>query len=163
MGTEEWCRVEGHPAYEVSDCGRIRNQAGRVLRPTKAGHGYRQVALTRGTKALVHTLVLEAFVGPRPLGLQCRHLNGRPDDNRLSNLRWGTQAENDADRTIHGTENIGSRNPRAKLTEDQARVILTSAEPASDLASRYGVGRGQIYRIRSGAQWRSLTQAEGAR
>lgn len=42
----------------------------------------------------VHVLVLEAFVGPRPPGMECLHSNDVGTDNRLSNLRWGTHSEN---------------------------------------------------------------------
>lgn len=64
------------------------------------------VYLTRNSKkmtAKVHQLVLEAFVGPRPEGMVTRHLNGDPSDNRLTNLAWGTHAENNADTVQHGT------------------------------------------------------------
>jgi hypothetical protein len=37
---------------------------------------------------LVHTAVLEAFVGPRPPGHMAEHINGDPSDCRLANLRW---------------------------------------------------------------------------
>ena len=33
------------------------------------------------TRAYVHKLVLLAFVGPRPKGMQCRHLDGDPGNN----------------------------------------------------------------------------------
>ncbi|MFV0400614.1 MAG: HNH endonuclease signature motif containing protein [Oscillospiraceae bacterium] len=51
----------------------------------------------------VHKLVLEAFVGVRPEGMVCRHLNGNSLDNRLLNLCWGTPQENVRDSIRHGT------------------------------------------------------------
>ena len=46
----------------------------------------------------VHRLVLEAFVGPCPEGMECRHLEGDTANNALSNLAWGTPQENAADK-----------------------------------------------------------------
>lgn len=52
----------------------------------------------------IHTLVLEAFVGPCPEGLECRHLDGDAGNNRLTNLRWGSRMENQKDRRFHEKE-----------------------------------------------------------
>ena len=49
----------------------------------------------------VHRLVLETFVGPRPDGMEARHLNGDCQDNRVENLIWGTPLENGADKIRH--------------------------------------------------------------
>lgn len=71
--------------------------------------GYLRAKLTRDAKSkliMVHRLVLEAFVGPCPDGLEGCHGNGIPDDNRLDNLRWDTHESNMADR-----DQTGQRNP----------------------------------------------------
>jgi hypothetical protein len=53
---------------------------------------------------LLHHLVAEAFIGPRPTPTtEIRHLNGNPGDNRPANLRYGTRAENAEDSKRHGT------------------------------------------------------------
>lgn len=49
--------------------------------------------------------MLTAFVGPCPPGMMARHRNGNPADNRVENLRWGTQSENMLDAVEHGTHN----------------------------------------------------------
>ena len=49
----------------------------------------------------VHRLVLEAFVGPMPEAMETRHLDGNPANNCLDNLRYGTRAENEADKRLH--------------------------------------------------------------
>ena len=45
----------------------------------------------------VHQAVLMAWVGPRPAGMLCRHLDGNKWNNRLDNLAWGTPRENTDD------------------------------------------------------------------
>jgi hypothetical protein len=53
---------------------------------------------------MVHRLVLEAFVGPCPIGMQCRHFpDPNPANCNLKNLQWGTPMENTEDKRVHGT------------------------------------------------------------
>jgi hypothetical protein len=113
MGMNEaWRAVLGFGGvYEVSDLGRIRGirrqgSAGGELRGTvHKKTGYRRVRLRHGPERVrmveLHALVLEAFVGPRPAGMECRHLDGDKMNNRAKNLAWGTRSENLLDRTRH--------------------------------------------------------------
>lgn len=52
---------------------------------------------------LIHQLVLEAFVGPRPNGMEGCHNDGICTNNVWTNLRWDTRAGNAADTKRHGT------------------------------------------------------------
>jgi hypothetical protein len=118
MMLEQWRPVVGHEGlYEVSDLGnvrsvprRIRNTRGRLyelpgvtLRPViRSKHAY--VGLYRPRRLPgIHTLALEAFVGPCPPGMEGCHNNGDGLDNRLSNLRWDTKSANSRDSVRHGT------------------------------------------------------------
>lgn len=98
-----WKQVPGFERYEVSDRGAVRrpgHRQGRSLKPVAQHNGYLRVRLYKDLwpyNRFIHTLVLTAFVGPRPEGLQCRHLNDNKLDNRLLNLRWGSPKENTAD------------------------------------------------------------------
>jgi hypothetical protein len=77
-----------------------------------------------GRKLLyVHRLVLEAFVGPCPDGMEGCHGDGDTANNRLGNLRWDTPKSNRADASRHGTVPLGSRHGNAKLNEQQVREI----------------------------------------
>lgn len=117
---EQWRPVVGWEGwYEVSDLGHVRSMA-RVVRGSrgcvqhlksrartiKPGFGgYLTVVLYRNNKGhgvRVHTLVLEAFIGPRPDDMECCHDNGDPSDARLSNLYWGTHSQNQLDQVRHG-------------------------------------------------------------
>lgn len=100
--------------YMVSNLGRVESwkrvdSAGRstVLKQSTIKGGYQVVTLYVAGKPLtrlVHILVLEAFVGPKPLGMETRHLDGNPANNVLTNLTYGTPRENAADRDTHGTD-----------------------------------------------------------
>ncbi|WP_136244753.1 NUMOD4 domain-containing protein [Mycobacterium intracellulare] len=120
---EQWRAVVGYEGlYEVSDHGRVRSLdrtiphnlwphtsrtiRGRMLTPnTRRPHGYQTVQLCRNNKvnrAEVHWLVLEAFVGSRPPGMFGLHWDDDGSNNRLSNLRWGTNRENQLDAIRNG-------------------------------------------------------------
>lgn len=114
--TEKWLPVVGHEGYEVSDHGRVRSVSrtfinaggrrhrvtGRVLKGGLDTYGYPIVSLHGVKTRTVHQLVLEAFCGPKPLGMQTRHLNDVKTDNRLINLAYGTQSENEQDKLRNG-------------------------------------------------------------
>src|SRR5690242_11046966 len=109
--TERWAPVPGHPGYEVSDRGRARSldrvrvnirgvrcrYRGQPLRTWPARKGYLMVRLGAGRAYAVHRLVLSAFVGPCPDGMEGCHNDGDTANARLTNLRWDTHAENQAD------------------------------------------------------------------
>lgn len=116
---EQWRPVVGHEgSYEVSNLGHVRSidriltfadgrerrAAGRELKPWANGRtGHLCVGLAGKCRYLVHVLVLEAFIGPRPDGLVACHNNGVATDNRIENLRWDTYGANNDDLVSHGT------------------------------------------------------------
>lgn len=119
---EIWRPVVGREGwYEVSNLGRVRSldrvvpilsrrgsvrsclYRGRLLKscPDKRS-GHLHISLGAGSVRKVHHLVLEAFVGPCPPGMQCLHGDGDPTNNALANIKWGTASENMLDRVRHG-------------------------------------------------------------
>lgn len=117
-GIERWLPVDGFPGYEVSNHGQVRGLPrtidtvrgprtvrGCVLSQWTTPKGHKSVSL-RGTRGqltrLVHSLVLTAFVGPRPDGYECCHSDGDPANNHVWNLRWDTSSENNFDTVRHG-------------------------------------------------------------
>lgn len=79
-----------------------RFHKGRILSPGRAKSGHLLVVLGRNQVRFIHRLVLETFVCPRPSEMECRHKDGRHENNHLCNLIWGTRAENVADMFKHG-------------------------------------------------------------
>lgn len=165
---EEWRDVAGFEGrYQVSDLGRVR----RWRRQREARHwgppfvpatrvaGYPAIALLNGdtrTVRTVHRLVLDAFVGPCPDGMEACHHNGVRTDARLANLRWDTRKGNRADAVRHGTLTRGERHPFAKLTEANVRDIRASKAATRDLAALYGVSLGSIADIRARRRWKHV-------
>lgn len=115
---EVWLPVIGWEGlYEVSDQGRVRSLPRQVpsIHGSRRRHrggilngtlgrttGYRTCTLIdaeagRKKYALVHRLVLEAFVGPCPSGFECCHNDGDRSNAALSNLRWDSRSSNTLD------------------------------------------------------------------
>lgn len=146
---EEWRPVMGYEGrYEVSNQGRVKGLTREVWR---SGHprlvhgqllsahhhsgGYLvvdlRIANVRKT-SYVHRMVLEAFVGPCPPEMECRHLNGIRDDARLVNLAWGTRQEQAEDKLRHGTQPLGELHWNVKLTDvDVVRIRTLAANGVS--------------------------------
>ena len=167
MTEEIWKAVVGFEGiYEVSNLGRVRSLdrvvevtgrygpvtkhlRGKVLRPGPRPSGHLTVALGAGNTRNVHTLVVEAFVGPRPDPTAVvRHLNGREQDNRLENLEWSNRVVNGQDRKWHRPP------PSYKLTPNDVIEIKRALSDRScsqiSLARKFNVNRITIARIRAG-------------
>ena len=147
-----WKQVKGFEGkYEVSNLGDVRSitrrfkvaikggeysttRKGRILRAGGSKSGHLSVVLGRGNTKSVHALVLTAFVGDRPKGMDTRHKDGNPANNKLSNLHWGTRADNIRDKKWHG-------NP-LKLSPEgirEMRRLRESGHKLSTLAEKFGV------------------------
>jgi hypothetical protein len=137
------------------------------LRPHFDKQGYLRLSLgKRGGGRLgkfsVHALVALAFIGPRPDDMVVRHHNGQKTDNRSENIRYGTQAENIADKREHGTQTRGERHPRATISDDQAREVIRRAlagERITDVAREYGVTVASVWSLKNGRTRRHLAIA----
>ncbi len=93
MPKERWKTIDGHPNYEVSSLGKVRNTVtGKTLTPYDDGKGYLRVKLD-GKCLRLHILVASAFL-PNPDGKPTvNHIHGNKYDNRASQLEWATYSE----------------------------------------------------------------------
>ncbi len=162
-------RIPGFPNYSVTKDGRVWSHKrlrvnGGWLKSQSQASGHLYVGLYKNGKMLnkrIHRLVLEVFVGPCPPGLECRHLNGNPADNKLKNLKWGTAVENRQDSIRHGTlylsGKFGERHPGSKLSDQDRRLISSMYRSGyyiqQELADHFGIARSQISQITSDARW----------
>lgn len=115
----------------------------------------------------VHRLVLEAFVGPCPPGMVCRHFPDRdPTNNHANNLRWGTSQENIEDTHRDGTWARGEKSGNSKLTEQVVREIIrdhATGISIAILAARYAVSSVSINNVLCGFTWSHITGRVSAR
>ena len=110
-------------------------------------------------KEPVHKLVLQAFRGYRPDNYVCRHLNGNCLDNRLVNLKWGTQKENMLDSIKHGTaaflrhgENANGSKLKLKQVF-QIRWLYKFGYKQKELAAWFDISQKHVSDITRGRTW----------
>ena len=177
MKTEKWRPIIGfYGLYEVSDQGRVKSLARtlsldridkggrrsvreRILSRKRVGrYAYVSLSMNGVVKtALVHRLVLEAFVGPCPDGMQCRHFPDRDGhNNSLKNLSWGTPTENQADRFVHKTDDRGKRKKRRLTKAVELEIRSMYGKPTQyrrgeitqrELANIYGISLSLVNNI----------------
>lgn len=176
--------IEGFPGYRVGDdgsvwsCWRRGRPAGLTetwikMKPSAQYRGHMCVCLVCDGKKhyrFVHRLVLEAFVGPCPDGMECCHgPDPDPSNNSLDNLRWDTRMANCRDSVKDGSAYLGKsrkgeENPSSKLTKELVAEIMYER-------TRYGIGakaiclevglpetmRGAVEGVIRGASWNHVT------
>lgn len=149
--------------YEIYEDGRIYDKIREVFcKEHNDAKGYKTVTI-RGCGSLhVHRLVLFRY---NPIDneedMQVNHINCNKADNRLENLEWTTQSENQKHAFRNGLlSRKGSKNSQSKLTEEDVLVIidrLLSGETDEQIAQDYPVTSAAIGRIRNHHNWVGLT------
>lgn len=135
---EQWLPVVGYEGiYEVSSYGRVKT-VGRVIirsnghpqtiperirRPYSMPSGHLSVNLAGpgGSRGhLVHRLVAMAFIERVEGKPNVLHSDNDPTNNRVTNLRWGTQKENIEDSVESGTADFWGhkKNPKPNCPQD---------------------------------------------
>lgn len=168
--TEIWLPVRNFEGfYEVSNLGKVRgfNCGGnkRNLPKIKKSSlnkktGYLYAILYKNKEykpLLLSRLVLSTFTIDMPSNIDCRHLDGNKLNCTLSNLKWGTRKENEADKILHGTKPLGERNGLAKLTESIVKNIRAEVGSSTyQLATKYNISQQNVSAIRSGKTWKHV-------
>ena len=174
---ERWIDIAGYVGvYMVSSRGRVKSLARlspcgggmqwlreRILKaaPTSK-YGHLSVGLYKNYKKTnhkVHQLVLRAFKGPAPKSMECRHLNSKPEDNRLSNLVYSTHVDNMKDCVANGTSTRGEGNGGAKLKEADVlriRSLVAAGTSQIDIAKLFGVSRTCVSYIQHRKRWKHI-------
>jgi len=112
------------------DCridGRIRAMKGRVIKQHKNAKGYYGVHLSKDGNVKgfsVHRIMVDAFLGGLPKGMNTDHVDGNKENNNLSNLEIVTPSENNKrayalglNYYVHVDQKKGSDHPNAQKVE----------------------------------------------
>lgn len=166
---EIWKPVVGFEGlYEVSNLGRVRNvrhssryPARHVLSPYFL-RGYPAVRLCgdgRRMARVVHSLVTEAFIGPRPKGNQVNHIDGIKINNAATNLEYVTPSGNKIHALRLGLAPSGTRHWKARLTPDAVRSIRAlhaQGLKPTPIAQRLRVSVNSVKCVISYRSWRHV-------
>jgi hypothetical protein len=164
-----WVPVPGWPFYEVSDTGLIRRVArehgtwpGRILKPPTCTVGYKVVRLHNGDRALtryVHSIVAEAFIGPRPMGFEINHKDADKLNNNRRNLEYVTRKQNAGHAQKLGRYRRGEDQHSAKMTELDVRAmraLRTCGWSQRKLAKTFGLSQHTVVCAISRKTWKHV-------
>jgi hypothetical protein len=147
--------------HEISSFGRFRNRTTRrILKGQYNDWGYKRYRTTVNYKKFnvsEHRMVAEAFI-PNPENKPTvNHINGIKDDNRIENLEWATQSENNRHAYRTGLHPIHIK--RGKLAPEDVismRIIDEMGVPRKSIAKLFDVHWTQAYKIMDRLRWQSI-------
>ena len=170
VSDEIWLPIPGYEGlYEVSSLGRVKSLARKGRHQEKMlkldrSAKYPTVVLWKNNKKVtkrVHSIVLLAFEGPRPMGLVSRHFpDQHTSNNYIINLSYSTYKVNQADRIANETYHVGKKLSWTKLTEEQVCQIFHATGKKTEIAKRFNISLRQVWRIKRGENWGWLTTRE---
>jgi hypothetical protein len=160
---EQWRSVDGG-CYSVSSMGRIRRDAGgrgarvgRILKTRIDDKGYEAVELADRHRS-IHSLVAEAFIGPRPDGMTVNHKDLDKRNNYASNLEYLSNGDNTRHAIAAGRKR-GSFVGNAKLSEAQVREMRSRGKFPGYLKAMckdYGLCKTHVCAIMNGRIWKFI-------
>ena len=148
--------IIGEPDFFISERGDVYSKArkkGLIERKQSTNqYGYKTIRLRKnGFTYRIHREVLKAFDRMPKLGEICRHLDGNPENNHRSNLKWGTQKENAQDCLRHGRnpfQNMtGEKSPVCKYSDKEVEEIRQWREEGAsykEIIEMYGISKAQV-------------------
>ena len=167
---ENWSEDDN---YLISNYGRIQrkkiNEATWKLSKSAFVSGYvsfwiRKKGNQRTSSSYAHRAVAELFVEKRDDQKFVIHVDFDKTNNVASNLKWANRAELNAhnkNNPVH-KKRIGKRT-YSKLTEGRVRLIKRKINDPNRrtrmrlIAKQFGISEMQLYRIKSGENWGSVT------
>ena len=177
---EIWKDVVGYEGlYQISNLGRVKSLARKIdhvkyiedrgdviMSPFLNAHGYFTVMLSKNGKKKqhrIHQMVAKAFISNPENKEMINHIDCNKQNNRVENLEWCTNSENQLHAIAHGLKtDIGVNHNLSRLTEDNVRFIREHykfRDPVYNtrtLAEMFGVSKSVIGCIVLGKTYNSV-------
>lgn len=174
---EVWKDVIGYEGfYQISDLGRVKRLEtivdGRqgfkftvqekILALEVCTTGYKRVTLCKNGKTkrfLVHRLVAEMFINNENKLKQVNHKDGNKGNNKLQNLEWASQSNNQKHAYKTGLQKIQRGEARKNVAilkwEQiyQIREMSNSGKTSYEISDLFNINRRHINKIVSNEAW----------
>ena len=165
-------KIAEYEKYKISNYGRILNCKGEeeFLARDSYINGYQTLPLRqkkngKSTSRYVHKLVAEHFLEKGEDDKYVIHLNYDKLNNKVENLKWATKKEKEDHQFSNPEFKIKRKGKRtySKLTEAKVRLIKRKINDPNRrtrmkmIAKQFGISEMQLYRIKSGENWGSVT------
>ena len=125
--------------YLVYSDGRVFSiNRNKFLKPSKDERGYLRIRLSNNGESKtykLHRLIAEMFIPKVECKTQVNHINGIKDDNRVENLEWCNNSENQQ----HAWDNELNTSSYKKIVLDTNSGVFY--ESATELAKVLGMNR----------------------
>lgn len=126
---EFWKDIEGYEGlYQVSNIGQVKSLiSNKILKPAPTKDGYLTVILCKNGKKKhfrVHRLVAAAFLPNEDELPEVDHINGDRADNRVCNLQWISNIENNR------KKETGIMIPRRVICVETGEIFETVTDAA---------------------------------
>jgi hypothetical protein len=114
LNFEIWKDITGYEGiYQISNLGNVKNtNTSRILKPRLNSNGYKFVTLhCNGKKKMmrIHRLIAIHYI-PNDENKQCvDHIDNNRTNNKLSNLRWCTNQQNNMNQSISKNNKSGAK------------------------------------------------------
>ncbi|MEK4360848.1 hypothetical protein NYE48_27965 [Paenibacillus sp. FSL M7-1455] len=177
MSMKEAIRLAYQKGYRVMDDGTLMGLKGKPLVVRKRGkQGYPTFSVNCGDLTPsgiygipVHKFAAYCFYGESTFceGIVVRHLNANTEDVSKENIKLGTGADNEADKSPEDKSRVariaraaqGFRALNAKFSDEEVvaiRARFASGESGASIALSLGVTRNCIYLIVKGVNYRDV-------
>ncbi len=174
---EEWKEIQfdekiaKKEKYKISNYGRVLNckTEKEFLQKESFVNGYQVLRLNlkqkrKWTSRYVHKLVAQHFLesNDKPYVI---HLNYDKTDNTVANLKWASKNEKETHQFSNPEfKEKTHKRTYSKLTETKVKLIKRKVNDPNRrtrlkmIAKQFGVSEMQIYRIKSGKNWSTVTE-----
>lgn len=165
--------IPGFKGYKITEDGRIFSEkSGKFLTLFLKSNRVKYVAANLYTgkvegfkwtfrQVCVHEIVAHVYLGPKPHPKYVvAHLDGNPENNHYTNLKWCSQSENLSHRHDHGTaQYLYNKNSNKRKLSDEDVIFIRQYKDrfsANKMADLFNVSSSMVQKIINGKTYKDV-------